>query len=335
MSQVNEDEEFAAILDDIQASWGDTSCPEAVEREIRLADRVRQREELRSRLEDEGEDGLAEMLAGCGRPMELTCTCCGEVHEIKVSCRKRWCPVCAWRISAARVARYSAAVQSMQWPLFVTLTRPNVKVIDLDVIRDMRRAFRRLRQRAAWARNVRGGVASLEITNTGRGWHPHIHAVIDCRWLALKTPAPRPIDSPRAIQRKCKQAATEVGTLWAQCMRLPRASVKVKRAYGSGSTADPTGRSGSIATEVLKYSVKATDLIESPDPIGPVLRVIGAARLVTSWGSCYGSRLVVDEPDRVPTACTCGASGTMMPSEYVIRWAHAQPAWDDRLHGSV
>jgi hypothetical protein len=283
--------------------------------------RSAQRADLARRLRGEGEDELASVLEVCGRPMHLTCTCCGAGRTVEIRCKKRWCPVCARSISAARVSKYAGAVARMQWPLFITLTRPNLKKLTLADIRHMRRAFRRMRQRVWWDRHVRGGVASLEVTNTGKGWHPHIHAVIDCKWLSVKVPPPKPFESRTALLARMKQAAAEVGAAWAEALDLPRASVKVKRAYGSRGAEDPRANSAPIAVEVLKYSVKPTDLIECQEPIGDLLRLLGAARLVSSFGTCYGVKLGDEERPYCPPACECGVVGAWMPDSIVDRIA--------------
>ena len=253
--------------------------------------------------------------------MQLTCTCCGASRTVETHCKKRWCPVCARQISAARVSKYSGAVGRMQWPLFVTLTRPNLKTLTLEDIRHMRRAYRRMRQRVWWERAVVGGVASLEVTNTGKGWHPHIHSVIDCRWLAVKTPMPRPFDTRKAIVSKLKAAAKEVGAAWADAMGLPRATVHVKRAYTDRTLKDGDPANQSIAIEVLKYSVKPSDLIECAEPVGDLLRLLGAARLVSSFGSCYGVKLGDEERKYEPAACDCGVIGAWLPDSIVDRIA--------------
>lgn len=209
----------------------------------------------------------------------------------------------------------------MKWPLFVTLTRPNLRTLTLGDIKHMRRAYRRMRQRVWWTRKVEGGVASLEITNTGKGWHPHIHSVIDCKWLAVKCPAPRPFETRKQIQAKLKQAAAEVGKAWADAMELPRASVHIKRAYTDKTLEAWDGTNKSIAVEVLKYSVKPDDLMECAEPIGDLLRLLGAARLVSSFGSCYGVKLGDEERPYQPAACDCGAIGAYMPDDIVDRIA--------------
>lgn len=287
-----------------------------------LEARRAERDQLRQRLDDEGEYELAGVLEACGQPLKLHCVCCGHIKVTEQRCKKRWCPVCARQISAKRVAKYAGAVARMQWPLFVTLTRPNVRTITLDTIREMRRAYRRLRQRVWWDRAVVGGIASVEITNRGKGWHPHIHSILDCRWLAVKTPPPKPTDSRDAMQRKFKLAAAEVGGQWAAALGLKRASVHVKRAYTPRDLGPHTGTNDSIAVEVLKYSVKASDLIKCAEPIGDLLRLLGAARLVSSWGSMYGRQLVDDADDDEPRpSCECGAHKSLVPESIVDIWS--------------
>lgn len=282
----------------------------------------KQRDALAQRLIRDDEDELADVLIGCGQPMQLTCTCCGRYRMVETRCKKRWCPVCSRQISAKRVAKYVSAVECMQWPLFLTLTRPNVKNLELTHIKHLRRAYRKLRQQRWWSSVVIGGIASLEITNTGRGWHPHIHSIIDCRWLAKTIPAPRPFERREAIAAKCKSAAAEVAALWAKALDLPRASIHVKRAYTDRVRPSKYDRSSSIAVEVLKYSVKSADLISCAEPIGDLIRLMGAARLVSSWGSCYGKNLG-DPTDKPYTgsACDCGAIGSWLPDHVVDRIA--------------
>lgn len=166
-----------------------------------------------------------------------------------------------------------------------------------------------------------GGIASVEITNIGNGWHPHIHSIIDARWLAVKAPPPKPFDTRKVMQAKFKAAAKEVAARWAAAMELPRAGIHVKRAYTDRTTPEMPGENKSIAIEVLKYAVKPSDLIECEEPIGDLLRLMGAARLVSSFGSCYGKNLVEEEEEYVPEPCECGAVKAWMPDAIVDRIA--------------
>lgn len=294
----------------------DTEARKAAALEARKAER----KQLLDRLDEDGEYELAGILETCGEPMKLHCVACGTVKCVEKRCRKRWCPVCARQISAKRVAKYAGAVARMQWPLFVTLTRPNVRTITLETIKEMRRAYRRMRQRKWWDKAVVGGIASLEITNTGKGWHPHIHSILDCRWLAKKTPPPKATDTRDGMRAKFKSAGSEVAAEWAHALGMKRASVHVKRAYTARDLGPHTGNNDSIAVEVLKYSVKAADLINTPEPIGDLIRLLGAARLVSSWGSMYGRKLVDDEDEPPRASCDCGACGSLVPEEIVDGW---------------
>jgi hypothetical protein len=185
----------------------------------------------------------------------------------------------------------------------------NVPDLKHDAVKTLRRAFGKLRNRKLWKAHVKGGVASIEVTNIGNGWHPHLHAVLDCEWLAWKTPMPKRTDSRERKKALCKKAAAELERVWAKILKQPTASVKVKR------TSDAT-----VTKEVLKYSVKGSDLLTSPDPIAPLLRCLEATRLVTTFGTLFGKNLVQDEaPERAPIICGCGASKQWMPEDTVDR----------------
>lgn len=278
-----------------------------------ISESMRRAREMRSkllnRLEAEGADDLVTTFRKCGEIFGLTCTSCGKIHDAERRCCKKWCPVCVRRIATQRSLRFEGAVRRMQWPLFLTLTMRNVDDLSFDAVRALRRAFGKLRGRKLWKAHVKAGVASIEVTNTGNGWHPHLHAIIDCEWLAWKTPKPKPRDSRERKAKLCELAAMELERAWAKILRQPTASVKVKRTTDS-----------LVAKEVLKYSVKGSDLIESPDPIAPMIRCLEASRLMTTFGRLFGkAKELADETVKAPLACSCGAVGDWMPTEIVDR----------------
>jgi len=265
------------------------------------------RKALLARLEAEEADDLTRNFAKCGSPFELTCTSCGEIHQAERRCSKKWCPVCVRRIATKRSLKFKAAVAAMKWPLFVTLTMRNVDDLSFDAVRKLRRAFGKLRQRKLWKAHVVGGAASIEVTNIGNGWHPHLHAILDCEWLAFKTPKPKATDSRERKKALCKKAAEELERVWSRCLNQTTASVKVKRT----NEAD-------VVQEVLKYSVKGSDLVEAPDCVAPVIRCLEATRLVTTFGTLFGKKLLKAESDeRPPLMCKCGSSGCFMPQEVI------------------
>ena len=198
---------------------------------------------LRARLREEGASELLAKLAQCQQPLTLKCLSCGETKSVLQRCKRKWCPCCAKNLAALRSEELGYIVARMKWPLFVTLTMRNVSEKPWLAVRKLRRAFGKLRHRKLWKSRTRGGVAAVEITNEGKGWHPHLHAVIDCAWLAWKTPRPGPRSSPEVWKERCQQAAEELSKTWAKLLDQETASVRVKRADRL-----------TIAKEVLKYS---------------------------------------------------------------------------------
>lgn len=258
---------------------------------------------LQAKLEAEGETELAAKLAGCGQVFRVWCRECGHCHEGNTRCSRKWCPLCARLVAARRSAKLEAVARSFRWPLFVTLTCRNIPSAEAsrDFVRWLRKCFGKLRHRKIWTARVKGGAAAIEVTNTGAGWHPHIHALIDCEWLAVKTPKPRASDSSDRIGYLCESAAREFGHTWGKILQqdVPP-SVKVKRC------------SHEAAKEVMKYAIKGSDLAESPDPIGPVLRMMDGTRLVTTFGSAFG--IDAPEMEKPPFVCPAGHSAwTMQP----------------------
>jgi hypothetical protein len=273
------------------------------------------REELIIRLKWEGADDLAEKLQKCGQPLWMTCTHCGDNHKTETSCKRKWCPACQRQIATKRANRMRNAIKAMEWPLFVTLTMANSD--DPESVRHLRRSFGKLRNRKLWKSKVAGGVAAIEVTNIGNGWHPHLHALIDCRWLAIHTPEPNKHWSNEKKRPYWLSANRELSDTWAHILGQPMANIKTKRAT-----------KGDVIKEILKYSVKGSDLLDSPDNIAPMIRVLDMTRLITTFGSLYGRTKELDERihnEGCPCG-KCGVKGAMLPADvvgYLIR-GHTQ-----------
>lgn len=270
---------------------------------MKTSDTKKIQKRLIERLEAEVRFDLAEKLRKCGTPKRIRCSECMGTHDVEERCKMKWCPVCVRQIAARRAKKYRSLVAAMQWPLFITLTMGNVPDLSFDAVRHLRRAFGRLRAKKIWKQTVKGGVASIEVTNTGNGFHPHLHAVLDCRWLAIKTREPRRGDSRETIKALCQAAAEELQKAWTKCLRQQKpASIKVKRA------------SEGVEDEVLKYAVKGAELVECEGEIGPLIDCLTATRLVTSFGNVYA--VDVPEEPKVPMACKhCGKSAKWLPDE--------------------
>lgn len=197
----------------------------------------------------------------------------------------------------------------MRWPLHVTLTVLNVGTIDAHDIRKLKKAFQRLRRTRLWSSCVKGGVVAIELTNTGKGWHPHLHCLCDCEWLSLNVRKPARADSRERKKKKCQAASQELHDAWCKIIGQMMASIAVRRCSGQEAV-----------REVLKYAVKPGDLIDSQDPIGPAIRAISGGRLTTPFGSLFALKDALKDDPRPPFKCPgCGEVGTMLPEAMAER----------------
>ena len=269
----------------------------------------RLRGQLLARLADEGEDALADRLAKCGEPFALHCSNCARIHAGEKKCNLKWCPVCARRRAAKLSMKYRRAAALMQWPMHVTLTISNTATISPAHLVRLKKALKKLRRRDIFANNVAGGISAIELTNTGRGWHLHLHLLLDCEWLAIETPRPKKYHSRAHKKNLFQRASAELEREWSGLVDQLLSSIAVRRC--SGATA---------VQEVLKYAVKAGDLIDSPDPIGDAIRTIDRARLVAPFGTLYKMRDELKEPARPSFPCpACGELKAWVPDELVKR----------------
>lgn len=271
----------------------------------KLEARQQEREQLKKKLLEEGRDDLASHLQRCEETFFMQCAQCGMLQSqvVERRCRRRWCPVCQSQLAAKKSMRVMAAHRAMQWPLFLTLTMPNTT--SPEGLKILSRSFTGFRRTKWWkARKVKGGVACFEVTNKGNGWHPHLHALVDCRWLA-STPEPSRKASQRENKRRSLEAADELSRQWGAYLGMSSGAVVwTKRAADEG-----------VAQEIAKYAVKGNDLLEMAEPIGPLLDVIGEMRMMTTWGNVrpLGPLLqaLEDELDDGYEGCSCESCGTV------------------------
>ncbi len=273
---------------------------------------ARTRAQLVARLQTEGEDTLAKKLEGCGREMTLMCGGCHHRRTVNTRCKATWCPACQPAIAAARKCELQPIVSQMRWPLFVTLTCINTPTA--AGVRGVVKAFAKLRRKKIWLAHVRGGVAGYEITNKGNGWHPHVHMVIDCEWLAFRTPAPKRGTPRQEVERLCKEAQQELCVEWAKCLKQPgMAWAWVKRC-----------KSETILNEVAKYAIMGEDLVSAEGSSGELIRAIQATRMMTTFGKAYKRK---PKEKREPQPCPgCGEFHGLLPEALVA----AQALWSAR-----
>lgn len=278
----------------------------------RREERAALRDQLHDRLIDEGDADLAQRLAKCGRPLRLVCTCCSRMLDVLTRCDLKWCPSCQHALATATAARYAKIMTLCQWPLRVTLTAKNYAYEELSGLRELRRAWGKLRRLRWFRRRVPGGVVGFEITEKGKGWHVHAHGLFDCRWFAVDECEPARFASRETWKRKAKAAASEVAEQWALCCGRA-ASVDVRRVWKRDG-----GDIGAALRETLKYSVKGSDLVTSARRVGPLIRMLDGTRMITSFGTFHGR----PEVRRVRSAaqpCECGAIGSLLPLDVTLR----------------
>jgi len=295
--------------------------PDITRAELRaqiFAQRQEQRAALSSKLDACGADDLAARLDKCGQPLGMTCTACGHQKSIFTRCDLKWCPSCAPLLAHEKVTRYAPICAEFLSPLFVTLTVKNYS--DRVGVRELRRAFTALRRQRWFKKCVRGGVASLEVTNRGKGWHPHIHALMDCRWLSITVNRPAPGSSTDAFRAAARRALNEVADVWSLAVGR-KGSLKVRAVFHRDAS-DPT----KAMREVIKYSVKPSDLIETEDP-APLIRELSLSRNLVSWGSAY-RHPTLRKPAAAATKCECcSGEKTFLPDDVIARICRTHPTF--------
>jgi plasmid rolling circle replication initiator protein Rep len=176
------------------------------------------------------------------------------------SCHVRLCPMCQWR----RARRYQAIVYQglprlmADYPesrfLFLTLTIRNCRVDRLRVtLTVMAQAWQRLTQLQVWP--AIGWVRGVEITRSrDSSAHPHYHC------LLMVTPS---------YFRGDYLKHREWAELWQHCLRVeyrPVVDVRVVKQGRKRSAfrlnGEPMSHMWLIVTEILKYSVKASDMVK-------------------------------------------------------------------------
>jgi len=185
----------------------------------------------------------------------------------------------------------------MTHPLAVTLTQQNT-LLAAGCLRQLRKALGKFRRTKLFATRVKGGVLSIEVTNTGHGWHPHCHLLLDARWLSLTVREPRRSDD-KATQRKLLRAAhEELSATWAATLQQAEAVVWVERAWGKAMI------------ETLKYAVKPSTLLECDEPVAPIIREMHRLQLVNGFGTFYGvGKKIAAELEALHEAQPCKSCG--------------------------
>jgi hypothetical protein len=198
------------------------------------------------------------------------------------------CPLCAIRRGAKALGAYLTRWQVLQEqhvelrPYLVTLTVKNGDDLEerqahltksLRKLMTHRRHFNAGVPRAPWTElcKAQGGVYTLELTNKGKGWHPHCHMIV----LAASQPS-----------------QSDLSAEW-------------HRITGDSMVVDVrpiTGDPSEGFMEVFKYAVKFSDLTLEDN--WHAAQVLKGKRLLNSFGLFRGVEIpdsLLDEPlDELP-----------------------------------
>ena len=198
------------------------------------------------------------------------------------------CPLCAIRRGAKALGAYLTRWQVIQQerpelrPYLLTLTVKNGDDLEerqahltksLRKLMDHRRNFNSGVPRAPWTElcKAQGGVYTLELTNKGKGWHPHCHMIV----LASSQPSQ--------------------SDLSAEWLRITGDSMIV-------DCRPITGDPSEGFMEVFKYAVKFSDLTLEDN--WHAAQILKGKRLLNSFGLFRGVEIpdsLLDEPlDELP-----------------------------------
>lgn len=188
-------------------------------------------------------------------------------------CKLRLCPMCigrrarrsAWKLS--QVLDMAEEKHGAKY-LFLTLTMKNVTGDQLgDALGKLAQAWNRLLKQRQIERAVKGWFRAIEITRSGKNYHPHLHAI-----LAVE---------PDYFSRESRKSGkylnqTDLVVRWQKALRVDyKPSVRIQTAKGkSGDGTAVASAGGRAAVEAAKYAVKDEDYIDPKLSEGEAIQIL-------------------------------------------------------------
>ena len=197
-------------------------------------------------------------------------------------CRVKHCPVCQWRRSLMWKARFYSSLPQVleiypkaEW-VFLTLTVRNCEIGDLkSQLQALNKAWNRFTQRTTFA-GVDGWIRSTEITKGRDGTaHPHFHVLL--------------MVGPSYFKKNYTSKAAWAEA-WKTCARLdydPVVDVRKVRAKKADIDrhGSKVGALAAAAAEVLKYTVKPSDLLSDREWFLELVRQTFRSRAIATGGA--------------------------------------------------
>jgi hypothetical protein len=231
-------------------------------------------------------------------------------RAVPMRCKDRLCPACAQVRSATHRelvrVKQAEARGAGRWLKFVTLTQRADDSESSGQARDRMQAHvRRLMRRKCWKTwlGSGGGLLRYELTfKAGRGWHAHVHMLVELDFVPQAT----------------------LAALWQDVTN------------GDGLIVDIRAASDGAENELLKYVLKAANL-PAPQVVAFAIEMSGR-RDSSTFGSWYGRRCaavdaVLDDTE-VPDAAALGPCD-LMPLSHVERMAFEGDAFFARVRAAV
>jgi len=238
-----------------------------------------------------GEEKMAEKLRDCGEVnRQIICLHCAHVSYVEDHCLMRVCPICSYKISMERSKWIIGLCKSMRHPKLLTLTMPRWRDDPRQGIDHLRTCFNLLRESPVFGKVV-GGCYQIELKPKPDGWHIHLHAILDCPYLAYQL----------------------IFSAWRRILGVPWCSVDIRAANTPAEQA-----------YVAKYASKAADYEGTPSGVVDWWRATKGKRLFGTFGKWYNYELPADgtdDPDDIfHYSCpACGAQdGCCLGSQ--VRW---------------
>jgi len=250
-----------------------------------------------AKLRAHGRIALAQDLEFCHSTFTVGhCNDCGQHRMFPNRCDRFYCPECQPRLAYDRRRAVEWWTKEVHQPKHVVLTVTNITDLTRAHVHEFKNWWTLLRRRK-FARSWLGGFYSIEVTNEGNGWHLHLHALIDAKWID----------------------ASQLAREWSSVCRGYGHIVKVKDA-----------RETNYLGQVTKYAVKGNDLAcWTPDQIVTFIDAFDGIRCFTVFGSLYGKRTEwkewIDSIRDAKPRCPCGSCNVSYFSEHEWLMLDLQP----------
>ncbi len=258
-----------------------------------LGPAVIHKKSIAAKLRESGRCDLSIPLEQCGNIVTIChCRNCGQVHRFTNRCDRFYCPTCQPKLAWRRRQTVAHWTRTIQQPKHLVLTSRNSQSLTGTRVKWFKAAWSRLRQ-TNFTKAWRGGLYALEVTNESKGWHLHLHALVDADW----------IDS------------TQLATTWSKQIQQDFAIVKVKDA-----------RDKSYLQEVTKYAVKGSQLASwKPWDIVEFIEAFDRNRTFGVFGTLFKDRAhrqkLLDSLEPEPFACTnCQGNNLRFYSDQEWEW---------------